>query len=312
MFRNITLFRFPRTLVNKDFLALLDKGTAECPLKPVGPLEMSSRGFVPFNPREDSEIDQVPYYLDNNTIFLTVAGEDKILPASAVNGELKKKIDAFEKSQGRKPGGRTRKIMKEELVHEMLPKALVKPSRVNGYLDLKRGIVVVDTSSRKVGEMFVSEIRHALGSFPALPLNAEVAPRSIMTGWIAGEPLPEGFTLGYDAELRDAMDHGAVAKLSNQDLQSDEIAKHLESGKQVARLGLYFDDDTAIFSLGEDLVLRKFSLGSAALDKLEDTEREDLSAEIDARAFLLTEEFGRVFDVLETALKISKAEGEGA
>ena len=67
-------------------------------------------------------------------------------------------------------------------MHELLPRAFVRPGRTDALLDLEHGLCVVDTSSRKSGENVVSEIRHALGSFPALPLNAEVAPRAVLTG----------------------------------------------------------------------------------------------------------------------------------
>ena len=43
LFRNLTLFRFPASLDLSD----LESRLAECALKPVGPLEVSSRGFVP-------------------------------------------------------------------------------------------------------------------------------------------------------------------------------------------------------------------------------------------------------------------------
>ncbi len=109
-----------------------------------------------------------------------MGGEDKILPSSVVNDLLGKKLAEIEQKEGRKPGGRTRKRLKEDLVHELLPRAFVKPSRTDALLDLEHGFVAVDSSSRKSAENFVSEIRHAMGSFPALPLNAEVAPRSIL------------------------------------------------------------------------------------------------------------------------------------
>ena len=41
-FRNLTFFRFPSTTKLDD----LDAGLDQCQLKPVGPLELSSRGFV--------------------------------------------------------------------------------------------------------------------------------------------------------------------------------------------------------------------------------------------------------------------------
>jgi recombination associated protein RdgC len=298
-FRNLTLFRFPTTTKLDD----LDTGLDECQLKPVGPLELSSRGFIsPFG--RDAE---ALSHRQGDAIWLAVGGEDKILPGAVVNDMLQKKLAEIEQKEGRKPGGRTRKRLKDELVTDLLPRAFVKPSRTDALLDLGHGIVVVDTSSRKNGENVVSEIRRALGSFPALPLNAEVAPRAVLTGWVAGDPLPEGLSLGDECELRDPIDQGAVVKVQRMELQSDEIAKHLESGKQVTRLALTLDDHVS-FVLGEDLVVRKFKLLDGAVDELESTERDDLRAELDARFILLSAEVRRLFTVLEGALKLSKAE----
>jgi len=298
-FRNLTLFRFPTTTKLDD----LETGLGECQLKPVGPLELSSRGFIsPFGRDADAMS-----HNQGDATWLAVGGEDKILPGSVVNDMLGKKLAEIEQKEGRKPGGRTRKRIKDELITDLLPRAFVKPSRTDALIDLGHGVVAVDTSSRKTGENVVSEIRRALGSFPALPLNAEVAPRSILTGWVAGEPLPEGLSLGDECELRDPIDQGAVVKVQRMELQSDEITKHLESGKQVTRLALNLDDHVS-FVLGEDLVVRKFKLLDGAVDELESTERDDLRAELDARFVLMAGEFKRLFTVLEGALKLSKAE----
>ena len=298
-FRNLTLFRFPTTTKLDD----LDTGLNECQLKPVGPLELSSRGFIsPFG-RDSDEMS----HNRSDATWLAVGGEDKILPGSVVNDMLNKKLSEIEAKEGRKPGGKTRKRIKDELITDLLPRAFVKPSRTDALIDMGLGVVAVDSSSRKSGENVVSEIRRALGSFPALPLNAEVAPRSVLTGWVAGEPLPEGLSLGDECELRDPIDQGAVVKVQRMELQSDEITKHLESGKQVTRLALTLDDHVS-FVLGEDLVVRKFKLLDGAVDELESTERDDLRAELDARFVLMAGEFRRLFTVLEGALKLSKAE----
>ena len=209
-FRNLTFFRFPASV---DF-SQIDTLLPEARLKPVGPLEMSSRGFIsPFgrseNAGEDGE--QLSHRI-GDSLWLTVGGEDKILPGAVVNDLLARKIAEMEEKEGRKPGGRMRKQMKDDLLHELLPRAFVKPSRTDALLDLEHGFVAVDTSSKKTGENVISQIRGALGSFPALPLNAEVAPRSVLTGWIAGEPLPEGLALGEECELRDAVDGGAATR----------------------------------------------------------------------------------------------------
>lgn len=377
MYRNLTFFRFPLFVAAElakhaattiDGSALQDDLAARA-LKPVAPLELSSRGWVPpvpgvagsrtltpeagadrddfalisnygscschinppcgycthpgnpMNQDEDAECwVETPsmFRAIGDCVFLSLGGEDKVLPGSAVNAELAKRLKAIEESEGRKPGGRTRKRVKDEVITDLLPRALVKPFRLDGYLDLRRGLVVVDTASRKAAEGFVSELRGALGSFSALPLNAEIAPRSILTCWVAGENLPEGsyngdtpaggaMFLGDECELREPLDQGAVVKCQRQELESDEIAAHLKAGMQCARLGLVLDDRIS-FVLGEDLTVRKFKLLDTALDSLDGVEGDDLAAHIDASLALLSLEVGAMFDVLEPALKLSKVE----
>lgn len=295
-FRNVTLFRLPTT----HPLAGLEEALQACELKPVGPLEMSSRGFIkPLGAAADAFTNQV-----GSCIWLTVGGEDRLLPGAVVNAELAKRLAAIEEQEGRKPGGRTRKRLRDQIVTELMPKAFVKPGRVDAYIDTARGFVMVDTASRKIGETVISEIRRAIGSFPALPVNAEIAPRSILTGWVAGEPMPDSLAIGDECELRDPVDQGAIVRCQRQELESDEVAKHLEAGKQVTRLGLVLDDHVS-FTVGEDLTLRKVKFLDGALDALDSLEAEDLRAELDARFALMVGELGRLLDVLGAALKLS-------
>ncbi len=300
-FRNLTLFRFNPSL--KKSFDSIDDALAECALKPVGPLEQMSRGFVsPFGRDQPALSHRV-----GAALWLTLGGEDRLLPSSVINDEVQRKLAQVEQREGRKLGGRARKRLKEDVVHELLPRAFVRPSRLNASIDLVQGVVAVDTSSRKAAEGFVTELRHALGSFPALPLNAEVSPRAVLTGWIAGEPLPAGFALGDECELKDPVDGGAIVKCQRQELLGDEIRKHLESGKQVSRLALVFDDQVS-FVLGEDLVIRKLKFLDGAVDQLENTERDSLNAELDARYALMSAELARLFTALEKAMKLSRPE----
>ena len=298
-FRNLTLFRFDPSLDLTD----LETRLAHAALKPVGPLELASRGFIPPFGRDATALS----HQVGKAIWLGVGSEEKLLPGAVVNDMLQKRLSDLEQKEGRRPGGRARKRLKEDLVHELLPRAFVRPGRTDAILDLGHGVLAVDTSSRKQAEHVVGALREALGSFPALPLNAEVAPRAVLTGWIAGEPLPDGFSLGDECELKDAADKGAVVKCQRQELTGDEIGKHLESGKQVTRLALTLDDHVSCV-LGEDLVLRKFRILDGAVDTLESTEREDLRAELEARFTLMAAELERLFSVLEPALKLSRAD----
>lgn len=311
-FRNLTFFRFPTSLAS--VINDLDERLAECELKPVGPSELASRGFVsPFGRGEPALSHRI-----GDAIWITLGGEDRLLPAAVVNDTLGRKIAEVEEREGRRLGGRARKRLKEDVVLELLPRAFVRPSRLNAYLDLQRGFIAVDTASRKAAENLVSELRHALGSFPALPLNAETSVRAVLTGWLAaGDPQTSGSSdragtssgglrLGDDCLLKDPVDGGATVRCQRQELETDEIRKHLEAGKQVSRLELVLDDHVT-FNLGEDLVVRRLKFLDGAVESLGQVERDSLAAELDARFALMAGEVGRLFDVLERALKISKA-----
>lgn len=298
-FSNLTFFRFPAVVNFSEVDTLLPAAL----LKPVGALEMSSRGFIsPFGREEKEQFSS----RIGDTLWLTVGGEDKILPATVVNDILEIKLEEIEEKEGRRPGGRERKRMKDDLMQELLPRAFVKTSRNDAFIDLEHGYLVANTSSSKSGENLVSDIRTLLGSFPAMPLNAEVAPRSILTAWIAGEPLPEGLSLGEECQMRDPAEGGAEVTCRHQELRCDEVDKHLDAGKQVTRLALMFEDNLS-FVLGEDLIVRKLKFLDGALDKLDNAEGDGRRAELDARFALQSGEIKRLFALLESAFKLSKA-----
>ncbi len=299
-FKNLVLLRFPTTLD----LSEIDDQVAQAPLKPVGPLEMSSRGFIsPFGRNEEVATHRV-----GDAIWLSVGGENKLLPGAVVNDMLARKLDELEAKEGRRPGGKTRKRLKDDLLHDLLPRAFVKPSRTDALIDCGHGFIAVDCSSRKTAAEVASELRAAMGSFPALPLSAETSPRAVLTGWLAGEPLPPGLTLGEECQLADPIEGGAAVRCVRQEIRSEEIDKHLEAGKQCTHLALNLDDHLS-FVLGEDLIIRKLKFLDGAVEQLDDN-IDDHRAELDAQFALMATEIRRLFEVLAPALKIISADVE--
>ncbi|MET0888819.1 MAG: recombination-associated protein RdgC [Stenotrophomonas maltophilia] len=300
-FRNLIMFRFPPATDLDEVETLLP----QVQLKPVGPLEMCSRGFIsPFGREEKEALS----HRIGGWLWLTVGSEDKMLPAAVVNNKLAEKIEHIEASEGRKPGSRERKRIKDDLLHELMPQAFVKTGRTDVLLDSERGVAFVDTSSRRTGENVMSDLRALLGSFPALPLNAEVAPRSVLTGWIAGEALPAGLSLGEECEMKDPAEGGAVVKCQHQELRCDEIDRHLDAGKQVTKLALVLQDNLS-FVVADDLTVRKLKFLDGALDQLDHADSDGRRAELDARFALQKGELGLLFDALADAFRVSKVEG---
>jgi len=291
-FRNLTLFRFSEHAAKS--LKSLDDKLGELPLKPCGPLELSSQGFIsPYGRNEQALSHQVGQFA-----LLTLGREDRLLPASVVNDELSARLRKITEKEHRKVGSKERKRLKEDILTDFLPRAFIRLSKLHAYLAVKTGWLVLDTASRKAAEEALSRLREALGSFPAVPMAAEESPRALMTDWVIHGKLPKGLALGDECELRDPAETGAVVRCRRQDLETDEVREHLKSGKQVFQLGLIFEDRIG-FSLGEDLTVRKLRFLDQVQDELGETDRDSGLAELDAVFALMTLELERLLEKFE-------------
>jgi len=299
-FTNATFFRFPVTLL--PAFEALETHLAENALKPVGPNELERHGFVsPFG--ADG---QVLHHKVGDALWLSLGTEFRVLPPGVVDRAVQEKVRAQEKATGQAPGGRARRRLKEEVVQELLPRAFVQSRRLDACILLSEGLVVVDTASRKAAENVISQLRHAMGGFPALPVNPERSTRMVLTGWLAGETLPAGLELSEECELKDAATNGAVIRCQRQELRGDEVAKHLESGKQCTRVGVRFHEHVSAV-VDESVSVRKIKFLDGALEQLDGT-HESMAQELDARFVLFTGEIRKVFAALSTAFAISSAE----
>lgn len=288
-FRNLTLFRFSPTVAKT--LGDLESTLADHALRPCGPLESATRGFVsPFGP--GSAV--LAHTIGHATLF-ALGSEEKLLPAAVVNAELGTRLRKIAEKRGRPVGGRERKRLKAEVLDALLPRAFVRPSRLDAYVDTKNGWLVLDTASRKAAETTLTALRQALGGFPALPLASTETPRALLTGWLAQGKLPRGLQLADECELRDPAG-GAVVRCSRQELESTEVREHLKRGKQAYQLGLVFEERLALV-LGEDLTVRKLRFLDVISDTLEHS-GDDLATELDARFALMAGELERLLQGL--------------
>lgn len=296
-FRNLTLFRFPgeaelggvvRTLI--ESAATLEAHLAQHALRECGPLELSTRGFVSPMGRDGTALT----HAIGQYVLIAVGQNERLLPAVVIAEEVAHRVGQIFEREGRRPGGKERRRIKEEVISELLPRAFVRPRRTLAYLDLQNGWLVVDTASRGVAEDVVSMLREALGRFPATPMAPVESPRNLMTGWLIGGKLPDALVLGEECELRDPTEAGAIVRARRQDLESEEVREHLKSGKQVFQLGLVYDDRMSL-TLGEDLVVRKLRFLDVVLDTLGEDTAESKEAELDATFALMSLELQRLY-----------------
>ncbi len=291
-FRNLTLFRFSKSSAKS--LKTLEAKLDDHRLRPCGPIELATQGFIsPYGRDEETMLHEVGHFR-----LMTSAREDKLLPSSVVNEELRARLQKIAEKEGRPVRSKERKRLKDEVLTDLLPRAFVRLSKLSAYLDTENGWMAIDTASRKAAEGSVSLLREALGSFPAALLAAEESPKALMTDWLARGKLPAGLALGDECELRDSAEAGAIVRCRRQDLETDEIREHLKSGKQVSQLGLVFNERLS-FTLDEELVVRKLRFLDLVQNELGDVDRESAAAELDACFALMTLELDQLFQRLE-------------
>ncbi len=301
LIKNLTLFRFPASVVNR--LADLETSLAAHPLRACGPMEQHTKGWVSPYGRQDASLTAC----HGDVVLMALGSETKILPTSVVNREVAMKVATLEQERGTPVGARERRTLKDQALNELMPRALIKPGRTFGFIDKANGWLVVDTSSRKVAEDFVSALRAALGSLPAVAVEPESSPRVVMTEWLAAGQCPEPWSLGGDCDMKDVAAKSSAARFRQHDLSAEEVREHLAHGKQVSQLALLYRDRASL-TLDEALCLRKFKLLDVALESLDKGDRANADAELDAQFILVAGEIASVLESLSTIFGLQRPE----
>jgi recombination associated protein RdgC len=139
-------------------------------------------------------------------------------------------------------------------------------------------------------------LREGLGNLPVTLPDTQKSPVVVMSQWVLNGGLPEGLSLGGDADLEDPQEEGGIVRARGVYLESDEIRGHIESGKQVVRLALSWQDQVD-FVLDKDLSIRRIRF-SDELKGVNEELHEDVLARRDADCLLM----GETLETLQTAV----------
>lgn len=289
-FRNLQIFRLSDALP-LDPEALHEHLEAQA-FRPCGPLEAETLGWDRPLGREGESLTHAA----GGCVLVCARQEERVLPAAVVRDELEARLAEVEERDGRPVRGRERRQMREDLVHELLPRAFTRSRRVFAYIEPRAGWVVVDTPVVKRAEAVLGLLRDSLGSLPVDPLTVKGDPAAIMTRWLRETPAA-GFRVMDECELREPLEGGGVVRCRRQDLGSEEVATHLEAGKRAVRLAVEWNDRLACV-LGDDLIVRRLGFLDGVQEEAGRTEAEDAAARLDADFALMTLELGRFIPAL--------------
>lgn len=221
--------------------------------------EMESFGWVP--PRKDSDL---LVWGRGKDLFLTLRHEKKLLPGSVITQVAKARAAAIMENEGRTPGRKEMKEIKEDVKQELLAKAFVVQSEIRAWLDLEGGWLVVDSASASKAAAVHDLLRKALVDMSSQLFMTQMSPGQCMTNWLLEGEGPSGFTVDMDAELV-APDTKATLKYARETPSTDDVTKHVKAGKQVTKLAMTFDSKVS-FMLTDKGEIRKVK----ALDILQE------------------------------------------
>ena len=121
-----------------------------------------------------------------------------------------------------------------------------------------------------------------------------------MTQWLLENDGPGPFTIDQDTELRSTSENRATVRYVRHSIETDEVRKHVQNGKQCTRLAMTWADRIS-FVLTDALDIKRIS----PLDVLK--ENQEALSTADADAFntdfaLMTGELGKMLNDLVDAL----------
>jgi len=285
-FSNLQLYRLTKPFtLNPEELA---EKLAEHSFRPCGSLELASYGWVPPMGRHGSEL----IHSAAGHIMLCARKEEKVLPASIIRDMVTEKVVEIEEAQGRPVGRKERNEIKEEVTHDLLPKALKRSTLTYAYISPKDNIIVVNAASPKKAEELTSHLRGSIGVLGAAPVSLKVPPVATLTRWVNGIEVPPDFEVLDECELRDKGDEGGVIRCKKQDLSSDEIQAHLEVGKQVTKLAIDWQEHISCL-IDESMAIKRLRFGDEIIDQGNDFDLDDYAAAFDNDFNIMTLELGK-------------------
>lgn len=280
-FKNVMIYRLTSELNLTS--TELDEQLQQAKFTPCGAQDLQKFGWS--QPLAGSEM----WHFSQGKLFLLVSHkEDKILPANVVKKESEERIAALEEQEQRKLKKAEKQAIKEDVIAKLLPRAFSKHQFTPIWLDLEGQLIYIDSASSKRAEDTLALLRKTLGSLPVVPLSFVLEPSEVMTNWLSKGHTPSWLNLLEEAELKD-FDTDSVIRCKRQDLESEEIANHLQAGKFVTKIALDWETHFS-FVLNENATLSRLKFADEVREKNELILKEDKAQRFDADFLLMTEE----------------------
>lgn len=255
---------------------------------PCGTQDFSKVGWVsPYGDQNENLVVEI-----NDHLLIKAKKETKLLPPSVINDALKSKINAIQATEQRELKKKEKRVLKEDVVMDLLPRAFSKYHYVLLWIDLKHQRVILDATSFKQAESIISLLRNALGSMPLVPSGQAIPLEVSLTNWVKNNPSFPPFCLGDEAELKDPLNGLGIIRCRQQELTCDEIMHHINAGKQITKLKV-IEENCINFIMQNDLTLKRIKYAPDLIDKNQDIDTKDTEKRLEADFMIMSEVISR-------------------
>ena len=223
--------------------------------------------------------------------------ETKGVPSSVVTRKAQERSAQIEATEGRKPGKKEMKDIKDDVKLSLMPMAFSKESSVLVWIDPAKHLLVMDAGSQAKADVLVTMLVKSFAGLSLILINTHMSPQSAMAAWLMSQEPPASFSVDRECELKAADESKSVVRYVRHPLDTDEVKQHVQSGKLPTRLALTWAGRVS-FSLTEGLQLKKVTFLEGVF--------EDTSAErddgFDADVAIATGELSKLLPDLWEAL----------
>ena len=274
----------------------MEAALAKMPFQPCGATQPESYGWAP--PRGQAHGALVELVAGQR--ILRFMHESKAVPGSVVKRRLEERCAQIEEKEGRKPGRKESRELRDEIVQELLPMAFARTASVLVWLDLDQGRLVLDCASTGKADTLVSALVECLAGLQVSLLNTQVSPQAAMTQWLTGnaDEWPAHFAPGREVELKSGDEMNSVVKFTRHPLDDEEMKRHIAQGKLPTQLALDWEGRVS-FVLTEGTQLKKVAFLDGVFE--EQAGAED-NGGFDSDVAIATGELAALITDLTTAL----------
>ncbi|WP_454056180.1 recombination-associated protein RdgC [Cupriavidus sp. Marseille-Q8015] len=247
-FKNLQLHRFsaPWSLSAEQVEACL----ATHAFFPGTSLEPQTQGWA--SPRDNGQL----VHCVDRQMLLVLRTEKKLLPATVVNQVTKARAAELEEQQGFKPGRKQLRELKDQVTEELLPRAFSIRRDTRVWIDPVNGWLAIDAAGAAKADEVRGMLFKAIDPLPLVGLHVNESPVAAMTGWLAADTAPAGFSVDQEIELQASSESKATVRYVRHPLDPEDLQRHIAAGKRCTRLAMTWNDRVS-FVLTDALAVKR-------------------------------------------------------